>query len=95
MQKPAKLLLVQVELGNEPCPLEEVESHQGQAGMGQLVRQGKDVKLPLLLCILQAKGGGASHHQPRQEPSGQCWKPSAAASKGCFMHYALLPLAAF
>ena len=90
MQEPAKLLLVQVELSYEPCPLEKVESHQGQAGMGQLVRQGKDVKLPLLLRVLQAAGGRASHHQPRQEPSGQCWMSAATAS--CFMHTALLPI---
>ncbi len=57
--------------------------------MGQLVHQGKDVKLPLLLCILQAKGGRVIRLTARPGRSHQgsagCLLPRPARAASCIM----------
>ena len=53
-QVAAQLALVQLELLDVPGLAEEVEGQQGQRVAGRRLRQPKNVKLPVLVSVLQS-----------------------------------------
>ena len=53
LQEVDELGLVQVEVPDEPSLLVQVETQQGQALALALLSKAKDVKLPVIVCILQ------------------------------------------
>ena len=53
LKEGAQLELIQLEVADEARPLVQVEGQHGQSGPRGGVSKSKDVKLPVVLCILQ------------------------------------------
>ena len=54
LKEVAQLELIQLEVANQASPLVQVECQHGQRRSRGGVRKSKDVKLPIVLCILHS-----------------------------------------
>ena len=53
LKEVAQLELIQLEVADQARPLVQVERQHGQSGPRGGISKSKDVKLPVVLCILQ------------------------------------------
>lgn len=54
LEEVAQLAFVQLKLLNKACSLNQMESQQGKGAARRGICKGKYIKLPVLLCTLQA-----------------------------------------
>ena len=73
LKEVAQLELIQLEVADQARPLVQVERQHGQGGPRGGISKSKDVKLPVVFCILQCQSLMGLEHLTMSGPSQMTW----------------------